>query len=741
MTLTNPADDLERQNAKLRRIAEALMNRVEQSPDHSGIAYAQFERAALLEAEVRQRTRELERTLDLLQTSNRRLAEAMSEAEAARSNLAQAIETVEEGFALFDAGDRLVLSNSRFCRELSDVAAVLKPGLPFAEYVARVAASRHLSLPEGESSEEWRDRRMRRHDDRRTTFNVSLSLDRWIQVSEHRTQAGGTVILQTDVTQIVRRERRARERLIHRQARMTRATLDHLAQGVCTFDRDGRLMGWNAQMEALLDGPVDGPLVGMPFTDLLDRLGDSFALTGTVDRAELESWALRRSRRPALDFEVAMAGRGTFIVSAQEMPDRGFVVSFTDVTRERAAAGALRDLAETLERRVAARTEELGEALEEARRANASKTRFMAAASHDLLQPLSAAKLFVSALEDRAEDEAMRGIAGKAVASLASVEAIIEGLLDISKLDSGRASLSVEDASLSAVLDSLRLEMTPLAAARGVDLRVVRSGLTVRSDTVFLRRMVQNLITNAIRYGGGGRVLVGVRRSGGTARIEVWDRGPGIAPEDRGLIFQEFRQLGPPGPGRDGLGLGLAIVERACAMLGHDLALRSEVGRGSCFSIAAPVVEGAGLGTTGQGIAPPRPDLGGMVVFLIEDDAAVAAAVEVMIESWGGEVIHAPSGATALPLLEELGIVPDAFLVDYQLGGGEGPGEDGLQVIATLRAELGAVPVRLVSANRSVELTRRARGARVEILPKPLDREALAAFLAEAGGPRVDTGD
>ena len=736
MTLVDPSDDLERQNAKLRRIAEALMNRVEQSPDHSGIAYAQFERAALLEAEVRQRTEELERTLDLLHTSNRRLAEAMAEAEAARSNLAQAIETVEEGFALFDAGDRLVLSNSRFCRELSDVAARLDPGLPFADYVELVSLSSQLSLPEGESRGEWRDRRMRRHADRRTTFNVSLSLDRWVQVSEHRTASGGTVILQTDVTQIVRRERRARERLIDRQARMTRATLDHLAQGVCTFDRDGRLMGWNAQMEALLEGPVDaaadGPLIEMPFPALLDRLGDAFSPAGGVDRTELESWAQRRSRRPPLDFEAELAGRGTFIVSAQEMPDRGFVVSFSDVTRERAATVALRDLAETLERRVAARTEELGEAAEEARRANASKTRFMAAASHDLLQPLSAAKLFVAALEDRAADPEMRAIAGKAVSALGSVETIIEGLLDISKLDSGRASLSVEDASLGAVLSSLRLEMTPLAAARGVDLRVVDCDLVVRSDTVFLRRMVQNLITNAIRYGGGGRVLVGVRRAGGAARIEVWDEGPGIAPEDRALIFQEFRQLGPPTAGRDGIGLGLAIVERACAMLGHALDLRSRVGRGSCFSIAAPVVAGARAGA--RSAAPARPDLEGTVVFLVEDDAEVAAAVEAMIESWAGEVIHAPSGPEAMALLDELGIVPDAFLVDYQLGPGEGA-QDGLAVLAELRARAGGVPMRLISANRSVELTRRARAEGVEILPKPLDREALAAFLAASRSP------
>jgi signal transduction histidine kinase len=748
-SLLDPGDPPERQTAKLLRMVEVLMRRVEQAPDPAGLAYAQFERAAMLEAEVRDRTEAQARTLDLLNESNARLSDAMREAEAARSYLSEAIETIEEGFALFDAADRLVLHNSRFCRGLPDVAAALAPGLAFDEYVARVSRSDALALPAGEGAEEWRARRMRRHGDDRTTFDVHLTDDRWIQVSEHRTGAGDTVILQTDVTPIVRRERRARERALDRHQRMTRATLDHLAQGVCTFDRTGRLVGWNAQMREILGRPLgaggmleeggdEGPaeaLAGLPFAELLDRLEGVFRFDGDVDRDVLEAWAARRKGRRPLALEVTRADGAapedlrTFALAAREIPGRGFVISFTDLTAERAAARALRDLAETLERRVAARTEELGAALDEARRADAARTRFMAAAGHDLLQPLSAAKLFASALEDRAADEGGRDLARKAVSALHSVETMIEALLDITRLESGRAEVTIEPVPLGDLLARLGGEMAPLAAARGIELAVVPSTLRVESDAVYLRRVVQNLIANAIRHSDGPRVLVGVRRVAGAARIEVLDQGPGIAAEDRSVIFQEFRQLGPHRSGAGGLGLGLAIAAGACRMLGHALELRSEPGRGSCFSVTAHLARG-GAGAEAPGPRPQpgageAPALDGLVVLLVENDEDVARGVSLTIEGWGSDVLHAETGEAAARLLDELGIEPDALLLDYQLG----DGMDGLATLEALRERHGDLPARIISADRSEALRARCAEAGVALLPKPLSRADLVEFL------------
>ena len=237
------------------RIAEALMRRVEQKDEETGFAYRQFERAALLETQVRERTRDLERTLDLLQESNAQLAAAHAEREHARSNLSEAIETISEGFALFDSNDCLVLFNSRFCQYLSDVVPELTPGLGFGDYVALISQSNSLALPDSQSPQDWAKLRLGRHADEHVVFNTRLKHDRWLQVSEHRMTNGGTVILQTDISDIIQLERQERAKLRDEQAQMLQATLDHLNQGVCIFDRSGSLVGWNKKMNDLLKMP------------------------------------------------------------------------------------------------------------------------------------------------------------------------------------------------------------------------------------------------------------------------------------------------------------------------------------------------------------------------------------------------------------------------------------------------------------------------------------------------------
>lgn len=236
--LVNPADPPEVQTAKLIQIADVLMRRVEQGSDDQGAAYTQFQRAVLLEDQVRARTSDLERALDLLNGSNARLGLANAEAQAARQNLASAIEAVQDGFALFDAGERLVLANSRFGQQLADVHDLLRPGLGFADYVALVSGSADLLRMPGEAPADWARARLRRHSDRDVTFIVALTGDRWLQVSEHRTRDGGTVILQIDLTEVIRLERQERGKLLDDQARMVRATLDHISQGVGIFGPD-----------------------------------------------------------------------------------------------------------------------------------------------------------------------------------------------------------------------------------------------------------------------------------------------------------------------------------------------------------------------------------------------------------------------------------------------------------------------------------------------------------------------
>ncbi|APZ54720.1 PAS-domain containing protein [Salipiger abyssi] len=727
MSLINPADSLERQNEKLLRIAEALMEHVEHGPAQSGEAYAQFERAALLEKRVRERTLELERTLDLLHESNAQLARANDETEAARRNLADAIETVSEGFALFDGDDVLVMCNSRFCRDFRDTVRDLRPGLAFAGYVERVSRSRYLALPEGISSEAWAADRMRKHTDRRVLFNVRHGQDRWLQVSEHRTANGGTVVLQTDVTDIIRLERQERLKLKDKQTRMIRATLDHLDQGVCIFDENARLVAWNEKIGTLLNLTARRLHLGASFARLLERLEQELTFSYSSDRDCFRRWAAEDGLRGPISFELTRDTNVVLQVFRRGMPDGGFLFSCTDVTAEREAARRLTEVNEMLEQRVMERTLELEDALSAAERANASKSRFVAAASHDLLQPLSAAKLFVSSLADRCGNAADRAVLDKTESALTSAEQLIDALLDISKLESDGLNFDIRPVALREIFAPLRDEMEVLAARKGLSLRMIDSGLTVETDPAYMRRVVQNLVANAIRYTEAGRVVVGVRRQAGTARIEVWDTGPGIAEEDQSAIFEEFRRLDTRASSNDGLGLGLAIVERACARLGHPLGLWSEPGRGSCFMVSLPVV-GAAAPARPVSLGPARPvglAQAGLIALLVENEPQLRRAITVLMESWGVSVIEAEDAESALDLLADLELTPDALLLDYQLG----PGMTGTELFREITGRMGRLPCAIVSADRSEALREACAALEIELLSKPVDRHRLGRFF------------
>ena len=743
-SLINPADSVERQNRKLIKIVETLMRRVEQDTDAAGDAYAQFQRAALLEDEVRARTRELERALDLLNESNARLAEANRETEAARANLANAIETVQEGFALFDPHDRLVMCNSRFGMHMPDIHPRLKPGLGFADYVAIVAASPYLSLPPDQSPADWAAQRMAHHARPGAMFNVRLGGRRWLQVSERRTPDGGTVILQTDVTDIVRLERRERERILDDQARLVRATLEHLQQGVCIFDAETRLVGWNRQVGRLLAIPVGRFPIGTSFAAILGHMRDNYRFAGPVGADQVAAWAGHDGRRSPLKFDITGADDRVLTVFMRQMPDGGFVISLSDVSAERAAIRTMAEAKQTLEQRVLERTLELEDALAEAERANASKSRFVAAASHDLLQPLSAAKLYLATLEGDLADPGPRATLGKAARALQSVEHILGALLDISKLDSGQAQVHVAPVALDRMLGQLRDEMLPVARAKRLDLRVLRTGARVASDATYLRRILQNLISNAIRYTDRGRVLVGARQFRNTIRLEVWDTGPGIAEEEQERIFGEFQRLHATASAADGMGLGLAIVDRACALLRHPLMLRSWPGRGTVFSVELPraAPEPAGTGAAAPPPAPagapgatgtitaalPRP--GPLVALLIENDAELRQALGRLLESWGIEALACAGATEAEALLAEIDISPDVIIADMQLDAGA----SGAAAIAGLRARHGAaLPACLISADRGTGPQAAARDLGVPLLHKPIDTARLRRFLAGLG--------
>ncbi|WP_145926095.1 PAS-domain containing protein [Shinella sp. HZN7] len=718
--LFDPADGEARNFEKMLVITDALMRHVEQSSGDRGAAFEQFRRAAMLEERVRQRTHDLEATLKLLNEAN-------SAAERARRDLSQAIEAIEEGFALFDPAEVLVLCNSRFCRDLADVREKLSPGITFAGYVETASQSAMLALPAGVTPAAWVAERMRLHRARQV-FNVELTGDRWLQVSEQRTVDGGTVILQTDITDIIRMERSERGKLLDDQARMIRATLEHINQGVGIFDANRLLAGWNSRVAQLLDIPPRLLRRGTPFELLARHIARHVRLGDTFSAELLLTWVDGRLPRNPLSFELQHVSGIVLDVFAQEMPGRGFVMSFADVTRERQAIHAMIRANSSLEARVAARTGDLAAALAEAERANSARVRFVAAASHDLLQPLSAAKLFVAAARDDAEATPMRGTLEKAHNALASVEGILGALLDISRLEAGGAAVDIGPVPLSLLLGQLTDEFAPIAARKGLKLDILPCSLTVSSDPTYLRRILQNLISNAIRYTARGRVLVGPRRMNGQVRIEVHDTGPGIAAEEQKSIFREFHRIQGSASASEGMGLGLAIVERACTLLGHRLALRSKPEHGTCFSVdlalVSPHPKSAYLEATPT--IPEEPsDNNDRIALLVENDVELREAIALLLERRGVSVLEAASGEEALILLEEIGIVPDLYLVDQQLDGAL----TGIETVQALRAKYGERPTRILTANRTPQTRLAADAAGIEVMYKPIAADALEAFV------------
>lgn len=724
--LINPRDSLEEQNRKLLEITSVLMDRVEQATDDSGDAYAHFQRSLMLEEAIRVRTSDLEQTLQLLNRSNAQLSDANEAAERARADLSNALEAVQEGFALFNADDFMVMCNSRFGMHMPDIRDKLRPGLTFEEYVQQVSQSQYLALPEGETSESWAAERRRKHQEHHVNFNVRISGDRWIQVSEHRTADGGTAILQTDVTDMIRLERQEREKLLDDQARLVRATLDHINQGICIFDSQHRLVGWNQRLSELLNPPLNLLQVGRSFDRLFEQIGKDLSLTKGQSPAQITEWVRQTRQRAPLTLEVKHLGKTYLDVFCQGMPDKGFVISFTDVTAERMAIAGLSSVNETLEQRVKERTLALEAALKEAERANASKSRFVAAASHDLLQPLSAAKLFISSLANMSLEDDQLDVAQRAQRALKSVEAILDALLDISKLDSGRAAVEVSALPMSRILGPLRDEFQPIARQKGLELCVVECSAIVESDQSYLRRILQNLIANAIRYTESGKVLVGTRRRGSELRIEVWDTGSGIPEDKRDIVFKEFQRLENAEDSGEGMGLGLAIVDRACALLGHPLRLWSEPGRGTGFTVTVPISQAREIpAAIPQPEMPEEQDAANLIALVIENDSEVRRGMATLLESWGVSVFDVGDREEALELLSDIGVAPDVLLVDYHLD----HGENGLDAVEAVRACFGALPAALLTANRSPDLRKACVKKKIEYLNKPIEPMGLYKFL------------
>ena len=401
----------------------------------------------------------------------------------------------------------------------------------------------------------------------------------------------------------------------------------------------------------------------------------------------------------------------------------------------------MRNVNESLERRVAQRTAELETARAKAEEANIDKTRFIAAASHDLLQPLHAARLFVATLGER---HPLDELVAKVDDGLASVEALLDALLDIAKLDAGAVKAEVRAIPVGPLLESLATSFAPIAQKYGVALRVVPTTAVTKSDPALLRRVLQNFLSNAIRYGHQSgrpaRVLLGCRRSSGGLRIVVADNGPGIAAEHRQTVFREFTRLRSVGrDGERGLGLGLAIVDRIARVLGHRIALASTPGRGAAFSIAVPQapISEVRPPVIAAPAAKSRRFARAPFIVCIDDERQVREGMAALLGSWGCQTALGASAEDVLESVAQSGRAPDLLLIDLHLGQGQA---DGLSTIARLRREWGEdLPAALITAERDPATLNAARGQRVDVLLKPVKPAQLRALIAQraAGAEQI----
>ena len=407
-------------------------------------------------------------------------------------------------------------------------------------------------------------------------------------------------------------------------------------------------------------------------------------------------------------------------------------------------AFSLFETAIALDHRVLNRTQQLQDALraiersndylyrakQQAEAASSLKSSVLISVTHDLLQPLNAARLTLSTFAEMGVSDRGAVLLEQVDRSLLTLEDLLKTLLDISKLDAGVLKPEARPMLISSLFDPLRNELAPLAAKRGLSLNIRPSSLAVISDPLMLRRILQNLLTNALRYTQHGGVLMGCRQKGDEVRIQVHDTGPGIPEAQRQAIFQEFRRGEADTGDGAGFGLGLSIVRRFATVLGHDVRLSSRVGYGSTFSVTLPRTEleiGAGAGHELQHHDFQFSGLEGAKILLIENDPSSAEAMALLLEKWGCDVAKTNSTSDALERIGALGGTPDAIIADLHLDSDE----SGLQAVNAIRQQVKSeIPAMIVTADYSVDAAREAAAYGFELLKKPVKPAEMRSLLS-----------
>lgn len=506
------------------------------------------------------------------------------------------------------------------------------------------------------------------------------------------------------------------------------SSVQNIEQGISVVDDKLQLLAWNDRYVELFAYPKGFLKAGMPITDILNYN----AKRGLFNPSSIDK-RVSYMREGTRHKHIRKQPDGKVIeLNGAPLPGGGYVTTYSDITEYMAIQKELESAKEDLEERVTQRTAELEEAKLQADKANESKTKFLAAAGHDLMQPFNAATLFASMLSKKTQGSELATLSEGVVNSLDNAQSLLSMLLDMTKLDAGVLIPQKTEFAIDEMLSSLVQEFSVIAKQKGVTLRYVQTNVIVYSDKNLLRRVLQNLLSNAVRYTPKGSILVGVRRiqtenTEKTIKLCVYDTGLGIAAHQQHEIFSEFHQL--DNNKGEGIGLGLTIVEKICRLLGHQVGLTSLPGKGSCFSVTATRI----MHTSGNSKQVLKTESYNKELFLenkrfllVENDEQVANAMCALLADWGANTTLITSGTEAHNVSHQHF---DVLIADYHLN----YGENGFDVAAILSEENVSFALKiLVTANRSNEIREKAAASQFSYLPKPLKPAALKRLLKQS---------
>ena len=508
--------------------------------------------------------------------------------------------------------------------------------------------------------------------------------------------------------------------------------LDQMDQGISVFDRDYQLTNWNGQFRRLLDLPTQYGQFGLPLKSIANALYKNKQIDARMYDKFIEQITQTKG-----EWQLPLKQTGRILeLRSNPMPDGGLVVTYADITGRVEAREALEKSKESLEQRVRNRTAELtsvndalAKAQQEAEKANIGKTRFLAATGHDISQPLNAARLYTSSLVERTEktDHEHHEIAQKIDTALGSVETIIGAVLDISRLDAGALTANPTIFAMEPFLKQLRNDFLPIAKAKGLELIIMPSSTVVKTDRALFMRLIQNLVSNAIKYTAQGKVLVGIRKSGENLLFCVYDTGMGIPANKKKSIFVEFERLREGALVADGIGLGLSIVDRISRVLKLDIGLQSSLKRGTKFTVS---LVPAKLETTGSSTATTHAFntnnvLNGMHIACIDNEPTIIEGMNTLLSTWGAKVIATTNISDLINTCKNLDNAPDVIIADYHL-----ENDNGMRAIKKIRKIYGkTIPAILITADRSTNIAEQAEVDNITLLNKPLKPGKLRALL------------